>query len=189
MYDEYQELTIPLPKPPSLNAFYSGKHWTNRFNEKSSFGKKVRETLLSFDSFHADKISIHLSYNCRFDVDNTIVAIKFLADYFKSNGYIDDDTPKYLTSISSTFNNGLGKDEFLAKVCCWGYKLREDDETATIEAVLYSDGDDSSLNDKSVRAASRPARKSPAKQRASGKAAAKISSGNKGRAKRSKGGD
>lgn len=184
---EYQEITIPLPKPPSLNALYSGKHWSNRFSEKSAFGRQVQETLSSYDAFHADKVSIHLRYNCRFDVDNTIVAIKFLADYLKSNGYIDDDTPKYFTGISSTFDNSLGRNEFLAKVCCWGYKLRNDDGAKAITAVLSSDGDDSSSNNKPVRKATRRTRKAAPRQRASRKNPAKVSSSTKGRAKRSKG--
>lgn len=189
MPDEYQEITIPLPKPPSLNALYSGKHWSNRFSEKSSFGRQVHKTLHSYDSFHADKISIHLRYNCRFDVDNTIVAIKFLADYLKSNGYIDDDTPKYFTGISSTFDNHLGKDEFVAKVCCWGYKLRDNDGTEAITAVLPSSGDDSSGNDKPVRKTARRTGKAPARPRASRKNTTKVPSVTKGRAKRSKGGN
>lgn len=186
---DYQEITIPLPKPPSLNALYSGKHWSSRFGEKSSFGKQVKETLRSYDAFHADKVSIHLRYNCRFDVDNTIVAIKFLADYLKSHGYIDDDTPKYFTAISSTFDNSLGRNEFLAKICCWGYKLRDDDGAKAITAVLYSDGDDSSSNNKPVRKTTRRTRPSTARPRASRKNPAKISNSPKGRAKRSKGGD
>lgn len=189
MPDDYQEITIPLPKPPSLNALYSGKHWSNRFGEKSSFGKQVKETLNSYDAFHADKISIHLRYNCRFDVDNTIVAIKFLADYLKSHGYIDDDTPRYFTAISSTFDNHLGKDEFVAKVCCWGYKLRDNDGAEAITAVLPSGGDDSSGNNKSVRTTAQRTRKTPARPRASRKNPAKVSNSPKGRAKRSKGGN
>lgn len=189
MSDDYQEITIPLPKPPSLNALYSGKHWSNRFGEKSAFGKQVQKTLHAYDAFHADKISIHLRYNCRFDVDNTIVAIKFLADYLKSNGYIDDDTPKYFTGISSTFDNCLGKDEFVAKVCCWGYKLRDNDGTEAITAVLPSSGDDSSGNDKPVRKAARRTRKTPARPRTSRKNPAKVSNSPKGRTKRSKGGN
>lgn len=187
MPDGYQEVTIPLPKPPSLNALYSGKHWSNRFGEKSSFGKEVKKTLDAYDKFHADKISIHLRYNCRFDVDNTIVAIKFLADYLKYNGYIDDDTPRYFTSISSTFDNSLGKNEFLAKVCCWGYKLRDDDGAKAITAVLSSDGNDSSGDNGPVRKTARRTRKTPARQRTSRKNSTKVSGGTKGRARRSPG--
>jgi hypothetical protein len=117
------------------------------------------------------------------------VAIKFLADYLKSHGYIDDDTPRYFTAISSTFDNHLGKDEFVAKVCCWGYKLRDNDGAEAITTVLPSGGDDSSGNNKSVRTTAQRTRKTPARPRASRKNPAKVSNSPKGRAKRSKGGN
>lgn len=184
MPDDYREITIPVPKPPSLNALYSGKHWSNRFGEKSSFGKQIKETLYAFDKFTASKISIHLRYNCRFDVDNTIVAIKFLADYLKSHGYIIDDTPKYFTAISSVYDNSLGKNEFIATIKCWGYQIVEDDQEPTIKTVSPSRRRRTQSDDGAVRTTARPPRKPVGRKRVSRKKTTKVPSVPKGRAQR-----
>ena len=184
MPDDYREITIPVPKPPSLNALYSGKHWSNRFGEKSSFGKEIKQTLHGFDRFTASKISIHLRYNCRFDVDNTIVAIKFLADYLKSHGYIVDDTPKYFTAISSEYDNSLGKNEFLATIKCWGYEIVEDDQEPTIKTVPPRRRRNPSSNNGAVRKTTRTAGKPSTRKRASGEDAPKVPNVRKRRTKR-----
>lgn len=184
MPDDYREITIPVPKPPSLNALYSGKHWSNRFGEKSSFGKQIKQTLHDFDRFSASKISIHLRYNCRFDVDNTIVAIKFLADYLKSHGYIVDDTPKYFTAISSEYDNSLGKNEFIATIKCWGYKIVEDDQEPAIKAVPPSRRRRTQSNDGAVRKSARRTRTSNSRKRTGGEDAPKVPSVRKRRTKR-----
>ena len=68
---------------------------------------------------------IDVTYNCRYDVDNAITCAKFLADYLRAEGYVEDDNPKFFTSQSTTYNPELNKDEFRAKIKCYGYKSRE----------------------------------------------------------------
>ena len=72
-----------------------------------------------------DRFAIDVQYNCRYDVDNAITCIKFLADYLRGDGYVIDDTPKYFFSQSTTFNKELNKDEFKATIRCYGYSPRE----------------------------------------------------------------
>jgi hypothetical protein len=132
------EVVIYLPKPPSLNKLYAGEHWMSRYGDKAKYWKAIQVEMDKIPHFHADSISIHISYNSRFDVDNTIVAIKFLADYLRNHGYIDDDTTKYFTSISSTFDSGLPKGTFVARICCRGYKESTDDQRRTIAMLLHS---------------------------------------------------
>ena len=122
---EYNEVTIILPKPPSLNKWYSGKHWSVRKKQKESYSGHIKDQLERIDSFTMDRFAIDVQYNCRYDVDNAITCIKFLADYLRGDGYVIDDTPKYFFSQSTTFNKELNKDEFKATIRCYGYSTRE----------------------------------------------------------------
>ena len=122
---EYNEVTITLPKPPSLNKWYSGKHWSVRKKQKESYSGHIKDQLERIDSFTMDRFAIDVQYNCRYDVDNAITCIKFLADYLRGDGYVTDDTPKYFFSQSTTFNQELNKDEFKATIRCYGYSTRE----------------------------------------------------------------
>jgi len=122
---EYNEVTISLPKPPSLNKWYSGKHWSVRKKQKESYSGHIKDQLERIDSFTMDRFAIDVQYNCRYDVDNAITCIKFLADYLRGDGYVSDDTPKYFFSQSTTFNQELNKDEFKATIRCYGYSTRE----------------------------------------------------------------
>lgn len=122
---EYNEVTISLPKPPSLNQWYAGKHWAARKKQKEDFNKGVEEELEKIDLFTMERFSIAVDYNCRYDVDNCITSIKFLADCLRSNGYVVDDNPKYFFSQSITFNPELKKNEFKATIRCYGYSIRK----------------------------------------------------------------
>lgn len=125
MYVNYNEVIIILPKPPSLNKWYSGKHWSIRKSQKESYTKHIKEQLDTIDPFCVDRFAIDVTYNCRYDVDNAITCAKFLADYLRAEGYVEDDNPKFFTSQSTTYNPELKKDEFRAKIKCYGYKSRE----------------------------------------------------------------
>ena len=120
---EYNEIKLILPKPPSLNQFYAGKHWTARSSKKNIYWKHIGSALDGLDKFHMDSFSICVRYNCRYDVDNAIVCAKFLADYLRNNGYVDDDTPKYFKSQKTQYDESLEKDTFEANIKCYGYKI------------------------------------------------------------------
>lgn len=122
---EYNDITIHLPKPPSLNKWYSGKHWSVRTKQKDQYQHAIREQLEKVDKFSMDRFSIAVDYNCRYDVDNAITCVKFLADYLRNNDYVADDTTKYFFQQKTTFNPELKKDEFKAIIRCYGYRLRE----------------------------------------------------------------
>jgi len=72
-----------------------------------------------------ESMSIHVFYNCRYDVDNAICCSKFLADYLRNNGYIDDDSPRFFTSQSTAFDAEVAKDTFVAKIKAYGFKIVE----------------------------------------------------------------
>lgn len=122
---DYNEITITLPKPPSLNQWYSGKHWSVRKKQKESYSGYIQRELEKIDEFTMDRFAIDVQYNCRYDVDNAITCVKFLADYLRTNGYVVDDTHKYFFSQKTTYNKELEKNEFKAIIRCYGYSIRE----------------------------------------------------------------
>ncbi len=125
MQIEYNEVTLTLPKPPSLNKWYSGKHWAIRKKQKETYSEAIKYELQTIDAFTMDRFAIDVQYNCRYDVDNAITCVKFLADYLRGDGYVTDDNTKYFFSQSTTFNPELNKDEFRATIKCYGYSIRE----------------------------------------------------------------
>ena len=122
---KYNEVTLVLPKPPSLNKWYSGKHWSVRKKQKEIYTGYIQGQLEAIDAFSMDRFAIDVQYNCRYDVDNAITCVKFLADYLRGNGYVGDDTTKFFFSQSTKFNPELNKDEFRATIKCYGYSIRE----------------------------------------------------------------
>lgn len=123
--DSTNEIELSLPKPPSLNAFYSGKHWSARKKHKDTYKAVLLEAFERYDDFTADQYEINVEYNARYDVDNAIMCAKFVSDYLKDYGYVVDDTPKYFIKQSSKFNKNLNKNEFLCHIKLYGYRLRE----------------------------------------------------------------
>ena len=100
MKEEYKEVTFSLPKPPSLNKFYAGKHFAVRIKYKKDYNEHIEEQLKAFDKFHAETFQIDVVHNTRYDCDNVILVIKFLADYLKDNGYVNDDSKKYFKGLN-----------------------------------------------------------------------------------------
>jgi hypothetical protein len=86
-----------------------------------------------------ERFAIHLRYNSRYDLDNSIVAVKFLADYLRYNGYVHDDTPKYFVDLRITYDGDLKKDQYIAKIICYNYTLIQDDTRTTQPDLLHSD--------------------------------------------------
>lgn len=122
---EYVEIELMLPKPPSLNMIYAGKHWSYRAKKKNEYKDICKKELAKHDLFTADRIRIFIDYNSRLDIDNGILVSKFLADTLTSEGYIKDDSPKFYDKITIQFNSGVDKNFYRTKVRCWGYRFRE----------------------------------------------------------------
>ncbi len=112
MKEEYREVIFSLPKPPSLNKFYAGKHFAIRMKYKKDYNVHVKKQLEAFDKFHAETFKIDIVHNTRYDCDNVILVIKFLADYLKDNGYVNDDSKKYFKGFNIRVKHD---DEFIEK--------------------------------------------------------------------------
>jgi len=112
---KYQEIELNLPKPPSLNAYYAGKHWAIRKKQKDEYSKHCKGELEKYDAFSAETYSIYIEYNSRHDVDNVILVSKFLSDTLVDMGFVKDDGNKYYQKLCIKINKELPKDSFYVR--------------------------------------------------------------------------
>jgi len=117
------ELDLNLPKPPSLNQYYAGKHWAIRKKQKDEYSKYCLEELNKFDAFTMESYEIHIRYHSRHDVDNIILVSKFLSDTLVAKGMVKDDGNKYYKRLNIRIDKSLPKDTFKVKVKCYGEEL------------------------------------------------------------------
>ena len=119
---DYTEIDINLPKPPSLNQFYAGKHFAIRQKYKKQYFDELERAFDTYQDFFAKEFSVHVFHNSRYDTDNCILAIKFTADYLRHRGWVKDDTKKYFKKLSIEVDENLPKTVFKVKRKLYGYK-------------------------------------------------------------------
>lgn len=164
---DYNEIEVSIPKPPSLNQLYAGKFWTYRHGQKEKYFSGIARALEGHDRWTMDRFAVHLRYNSRYDLDNSIVAVKFLADYLRYNGYVHDDTPKYFVELRISYDASLKKDQYLAKIICYNYTLIQDDTRTTQPDLLHRDVADLGSKRRTVRKPARRKGKPTARPKAS----------------------
>jgi len=147
-----EDIQIILPKPPSLNAYYAGRHFMVRKKHKEVYWKHIAAALTPFGKFRLERFSIAVRYNCRYDVDNAICCSKFLADYLRNYGHVPDDTPKYYLAQETRFDPSLPKEQFLVSIIPNGQRGAEPD-------LLHSNVEDNKRSDELVRKPARRGRK------------------------------
>lgn len=128
--EDYKEVSFLLPKAPSLNQFYAGRHFSVRLKYKKEYNEHIKKCLDQYDKFFADTFKIDLIHNTRYDCDNAIVTVKFVADYLKDNGYVTDDSKKYFKGLSiRVVDDGetVEKDSVLVKIKLYGYEEKLSD--------------------------------------------------------------
>lgn len=101
------KIQVLLKKIPSLNEFYSSKHWTIRKKYKDKIALEVLSQLSQYEPVTYPKIQVELRCNVRLDLDNSIMAVKLSLDAFKHWGGVKDDSPKYVTKISMLVDKEL----------------------------------------------------------------------------------
>jgi hypothetical protein len=124
--EDFTIIELHLPKPPSLNKIYAGKHWAIRKKYKDDYKKHCLEALQKYDKFTCEGIEFHISYNSRLDIDNGILVSKFLADTLVSEGIIPDDNPKYYKKVTLVFDENLEKNTYICKVHCKNLTYNEE---------------------------------------------------------------
>jgi hypothetical protein len=93
-----KEVKVTLGKVPSLNSFYAGSHWTKRKKAKDAALQEIKEQLgyNTLPPYRSFRIVAYVRY--RYDLDNSIIAVKFTSDALKTLGWVIDDSPKYFRS-------------------------------------------------------------------------------------------
>lgn len=86
-------------KVPSLNAFYASKHWTVRAKAKDKHCGEVLEQLQEYDCVPIQHVYITCKVNYRYDIDNSIMAVKFALDAFRKWGGVKDDSRAYVRKL------------------------------------------------------------------------------------------
>jgi len=106
-----KEIVLTLGKVPSLNSFYAGSHWTKRKKAKDAALETIKEQLgyntgAPYNSF---RVTAYVRY--RYDLDNSIIAVKFTSDALKTLGWIKDDSPKYFRRLLMVWTEQVPKDK------------------------------------------------------------------------------
>ena len=102
-----KEIVLTLGKVPSLNSFYAGSHWTKRKKAKDAALEAIKGQLghnkgAAYNSF---RVTAYVRY--RYDLDNSIIAVKFTSDALKTLGWIKDDSPKYFRHLLLVWKESL----------------------------------------------------------------------------------
>lgn len=116
-------ITLELPKPPSLNEYYSSKHWTSRKKTTDKMRGAISLLLLEQGQppFEVTNHHISLEVNSRRDIDNEILAIKYLNDTMEKDlKWITADSPKYFNQMSIYANKDLPKETWKATIFFYG---------------------------------------------------------------------
>lgn len=106
-----KEVIVTLGKVPSLNSFYAGSHWTKRKKAKDATFKEIEQQLgynkgAAYNSF---RVTANVRY--RYDLDNSIIAVKFTSDALKTLGWVIDDSPKYFRSCVLVWTEQIPRDQ------------------------------------------------------------------------------
>jgi restriction endonuclease Mrr len=102
-------IEVTLGKVPSLNQFYSSKHWIVRKKAKDKFVAEVLEQLAGYEPFKFSSLVVNLEHNYGYDNDNCIMAIKFALDGLRKHGGVQDDTARFVTKVSIFRNSEIEK--------------------------------------------------------------------------------
>jgi hypothetical protein len=122
---DFTEIELILPKPPSLNMIYAGKHWTYRKKKKDDYKIICQDALSKYDKFTCEGLRMAISYNSRLDIDNGILVSKFLADTLVSEGIIPDDNKDYYTEVKIVYDGDLPKNTYKVILICKNLKYVE----------------------------------------------------------------
>jgi len=102
--DAVLPLTVEVPgKPPSLNDFYAGMHWSER--------KKTRDTWHRKTALHAPDVQVEtypVAVECvvfwgqgrRYDAENLAAGSKLITDGLVEAGVLRGDGPKDIRRVS-----------------------------------------------------------------------------------------
>lgn len=91
---------VVVGKVPSLNQFYASKHWTYRSMAKNKHTAEILLQLQEYDCIPIQHVYITCKVNYKYDIDNSIMAVKFALDAFRKWGGVQDDSRAYVRKLS-----------------------------------------------------------------------------------------
>lgn len=116
MQEEYEEEVLVIEGLPkiSLNAYYAGKHWTNRSKMKEAYALLLSKYKHKFDDKNTYEVEYRFEFKSKpLDATNTVVMVKMVEDViFKS------DTYKVVLSIKVSSKKGI-KDKLTIIIKKW----------------------------------------------------------------------
>lgn len=110
------EIEIKVGKVPSLNAFYSSRHWTFRKQQKDRFREEIINELNRYDIVSYGNAKVDIRCNYRYDLDNSIMVSKFVCDCLVELGFLADDSTKYIRELKLTVDKEIEKDTSIVKI-------------------------------------------------------------------------
>lgn len=94
---------------PSLNEWYSGKHWTARKKQKEAGRAVISRHLLQHIQKRVKTFTIKVKHNVKYDCDNCIPVVKITADTLVYLGIAIDDTNKFFKGFSIEYDAEVQK--------------------------------------------------------------------------------
>jgi hypothetical protein len=97
-------LTVEIPgKPPSLNAFYSGMHWSKRKKTRDKWHEKVGLLApdVTIDEYPvAVSCVVYWGEGRRYDAENLAAGSKLITDGLVEAGVLRGDGPKEIRRVT-----------------------------------------------------------------------------------------
>lgn len=101
---------------PTLNTLYRGHRYAHQ-KTKNEWCKTIGWELVAHKLPKPLRTPFSLSVTCytkrKRDVDNCIIAAKFFLDALVENGYIPDDNPDYVPSVSLSWKKATGVEKVI----------------------------------------------------------------------------
>jgi len=127
--DTGQELPITIEvsgKPPSLNDYYSGQHWSKRKKTRDEWHTTVAAVASDLTPVEEYPVAVDVTVcfghgNPRYDTDNLIPAAKLVTDGLVECGVLKDDGPKQITQVALRAER-MDRDGYLTR-----YTIRRDE--------------------------------------------------------------
>jgi len=113
-------MELIIPKKVSLNACYAGIHWAKRKKLADLYHVAVKVALIQAKLPQIEEFPVDMTYEFTFkrnalDSSNCAFMAKMCEDALVANGYLPDDTPKYVRSVKFLSKKG---NEDLIKISC-----------------------------------------------------------------------
>lgn len=93
----------------SLNAYYAGKHWTQRKRDADYWHALTRANIGQNPPMFDKPVELRFVWDDRLDLSNHAVIAKMIEDALKGRVIIDD-SPKYVRRIVHEFSSGSAGD-------------------------------------------------------------------------------